>query len=65
MTPGESRMKTARDEGYYWKEIVGAALWVALAIWLLRGDGLDLLREWTEIVRPTAFPPEGGESGHR
>lgn len=45
----------ARDESYYWKEIVGAAIWIALLVWLFRADGLEKSREWLERI---GYPPD-------
>ena len=60
--PRNDTAMAARDESYYWKEIVGAAIWITLLVWLFRADGLEKSHEWLERI---GFPPDAETAAPR
>lgn len=41
----------AREEHFYWKEIVGTLIWVGLLIWLFQPGNIEGCRDWIEEKR--------------
>ncbi|MEX2579932.1 MAG: hypothetical protein WD342_12815 [Verrucomicrobiales bacterium] len=49
----------ARDEGYYLKEIIGTAIWIAVLVFVFRDGGLEQCRRAVSL--PDAATVESAE----
>ena len=45
------------EEGFYWKEIIGTLIWIALLVWLFQLDGLERCQQWWEQFKEEKTKP--------